>query len=235
MFHWLPSVPASFEARSRELAPHAWATGAIVVVNLVVFAVTGGGEDAARRLDVSGSPLATGEWWHLIVAMFQNVLPLALLVNLMFLSIIGPFVERLYGSVGFLLLYLVAVFAGVLVAAAAAPLFLVLGAWLGNFACLGLLVGFVLRRRHAVPIRAFLPYVGFANVLLFWTVLNGLSAGGEWIAGPAAGVAAGLALGLATAGPLTPESLPRRAGRPLIAAAVSIALLGVSLLAFRGS
>jgi rhomboid protease GluP len=228
VFHWLPSVPASFEARSRELAPHAWATGAIVVVNLIVFGLTDGGADA-----VSTSSLASGAWWRLVTWSFVNFGLLFLLANLTILSIIGPFVERLYGSVGFLALYLASAMAGTF-AEAALGSSLPWGASIGNFACLGLLGGFVLRRRHAVPVRAFLPYLGFANVLIFWAVLVGLPPGASPIA-LAGGLTAGLALGLATAGPLTPESLPRRAARGLIAAAVSIALLGVSFLSFRGS
>jgi membrane associated rhomboid family serine protease len=233
VFHWLPSVPASFEARSRELAPHAWATGAIIVVNLIVFGLTDGGADAIGRWDISMWSLGAGEWWRLVTSSFVNFGLLFLLANLTVLSIIGPFVERLYGSVGFLALYLVSAMAGTF-AAAALGSSLPWGASIGNFACLGLLGGFVLRRRHAVPIRAFLPYLGFANVLIFWAVLGGLAPGASPI-GFAGGLTAGVALGLVTAGPLTPASLPRRAARALIAAAVSIALLGVSLLSFRGS
>ena len=84
--------------------------GVTVVISFLAFQPAGGDLLAALWLDKQG--LAAGEWWRLVTPVLVHGSLLHLLFNMYFLYLVGPLVERLYGPVRFLLLYVLTAAAG---------------------------------------------------------------------------------------------------------------------------
>ncbi len=84
--------------------------GLTVVISFLAFQP--GGRDLLLGLWLDKQGLAAGEWWRLVTPVLVHGSLLHLLFNMYFLYLVGPLVERLYGSVRFLLLYVLTAAAG---------------------------------------------------------------------------------------------------------------------------
>ncbi|MEO6392452.1 MAG: rhomboid family intramembrane serine protease [Pyrinomonadaceae bacterium] len=101
-------------------SPFTIAIIAFCIILYLLMRMTGGLETAA--LVAFGAKLNSrvnaGEWWRLVTPIFLHVpggaLPLHLLVNMYSLWNIGPYVEKLYGSSKFVVIWVVTGIAGVL-------------------------------------------------------------------------------------------------------------------------
>ena len=108
--------------------------------------------------------VGAGEWWRLVSAGFLHGHVLHLGANVFALIVLGPLVERLWGTMRFLLIYLVALAAGTLVSVAATPGVSVgaSGAICGLF---GALVVFAtVHRRFVAPHRRLRLWISLAIV-----------------------------------------------------------------------
>ena len=89
-------------------------TVALLTVNVLVWIAqeaTGGSQNTENLIDFgakSGPLIACGEWWRLITPMFLHIGFFHLLANSFGLFIFGGMVERIFGSVAFAAIYLVA-------------------------------------------------------------------------------------------------------------------------------
>lgn len=89
-----------------------------LVANLFVFMLmtASGGSENHETLKAYGAKLNwlvdAGEWWRLVTPIFIHIGPIHLLVNMYGLWMIGPYVERLYGSAKFVVLWVVTGIAG---------------------------------------------------------------------------------------------------------------------------
>jgi membrane associated rhomboid family serine protease len=101
-------------SRSRSGDPTPVVTYGIIVVTAVVsfLALQPGGQDLLALLWLDKQGLAEGEWWRLVTPVLVHGGLLHLLFNMYFLYLVGPLVELLYGSIRFLLLYLLTAAAG---------------------------------------------------------------------------------------------------------------------------
>ena len=88
-------------------------TIALIVLNVLVFlleTMAGGSEDisVALRFGAYSAPavLGDGEWYRLFTAMFLHFGPEHLGSNMISLYVLGSFVERCFGRVRFLVIYL---------------------------------------------------------------------------------------------------------------------------------
>jgi membrane associated rhomboid family serine protease len=135
-----------------------------------------------------------GEYWRFVNPIFIHIGPIHLLVNMYSLYVIGPQVERLYGTARFLILYLLTGVAGVAASYyfAPGPGGVSAGASGALFGLLGVLLVFGVRYRNELPgvfRRAFSPR-GLVPVLVLnlfitfaipfidkWAHLGGLFAG----------------------------------------------------------
>ena len=223
----------------RRRARRASVTQVLLVAILGMFAVevvAGGpasllsGPDGRTMVDLGASfpPLiALGQYWRLITAMFLHFGLIHIAFNAYALWLFGQVVERDYGSVRFTLIY----FIGGFVASAASYAYgpevaVAAGASGAVFAILGAFVAYNYRRRHVALAAANLrTAVGLIMINLFLAfVIPGI----DWRA-HAGGLLAGLAAG-AVADEIGPQRL-----RPVIQVAgfVTIALVGVALVAVR--
>jgi membrane associated rhomboid family serine protease len=95
-------------------------TFALLIINVVVFAlmavVSRGSDDPATLVAYGAKTnalLRRGEWFRLVTPIFIHAGPLHLVLNSYALWVVGPQVEKLYGSARFLLIYLLAGIGGV--------------------------------------------------------------------------------------------------------------------------
>lgn len=88
-------------------------TIALIVINIAVFVVetiAGGSENTqvALQFGVAYAPLVfSGEYYRLFTAMFLHFGAFHLLANMVSLGVLGPAVEKLFGKIRFLLIYLI--------------------------------------------------------------------------------------------------------------------------------
>ena len=121
---------AAFAQTLFQATPQVYVTWALVALNVAVFIAMlaagtppSGGDSASlmRWGALYGPAVSRGEWWRLLTAMFVHGGLLHLFANMYVLIGIGPLTERLYGNVGYAILYLLSGIAGGLVGLYLAP------------------------------------------------------------------------------------------------------------------
>ncbi len=146
------------------LTPIPWMTGALIVGVIGWFVATlAMGVDIfdPTSLDLIkyganfGDRTLGGEWWRLFSCMFVHVGLMHLIFNLWALYVVGPLLERMLGSVGFLLLYAISGAVGSMASVAMNPKVVSAGASGAVFGTVGGLLGFLLLSRQHVPVSAF--------------------------------------------------------------------------------
>ena len=213
-------------------SPRAIVTLVLVALNIAVFgALLLKGAGAFRtspelllRFGANFAPSTQdGEPWRLLAYMFLHYGAVHLGFNLWALWDAGRIVERLYGSVAFLGLFL---FAGVCGGLASlwwnGPRAVSAGASAAVFGVYGALFGYVVLRRRAIP-REVLGSIGAsAAVFIAFSLFIGTVVTGIDNAAHLGGLAAGFVLGLALApAPATGRrALAQSLAAPVLAAAV---------------
>jgi rhomboid protease GluP len=193
----------------------------LIAIQLLVFLLMefkGGSTEPSTLINFGAkfNPLILeGEWWRFFTPMFLHIGFLHLLMNSMALYYLGPMVERIYGNIRFLFLYLFAGFVGVL----ASFLFsanLSAGASGAIFGCFGALLYFGI----AFP-RLFIRSLGF-NILIVLglNLLFGFTVPGIDNAGHIGGLLGGFA-----AAAILRFPRKKRLGSQAIFLAVTVALI----------
>jgi rhomboid protease GluP len=159
----------------------------------------GGGSGAAMALD-AGS-------WRLLTAMFLHGGLLHILLNMWCLGSSGPLIERLYGNVGFALLYLFAGLGGSLASAWWHPMVVGVGASGAIFGVLGGLLAFLVVHRHAIPESVLGPLRSSVLGFVGYNGVYGLMTPGIDNAAHIGGLVTGFATGLLLSRPW-PASRP---------------------------
>jgi rhomboid protease GluP len=219
------------------VSPRVWITPAMVFANIAVGAAmvaTGAhplspSSESLIAWGANFAPLtAGGEWWRLLAAAFLHGGVLHLALYLWVLWDAGRLVERLYGSLPFLLLYLAAGVTGSLASALWHPEGVVsIGASGAVFGVLGALGAFLLTQRHSVPRQVVMGLRASVLSFMGYALLIGLLVPGIDNAAHAGGLAAGFLLGLVLALPLTaPDRGRMRARRLPLALVATVALIG---------
>jgi rhomboid protease GluP len=130
---------------------------AFLAINIIVFllmAFAGGttNETTLMAFGVKSNPeIAQGQWWRFITPIFIHIGLLHLLFNSYALWIVGPQVEKLYGSPSFVILYVLTGIAGVVGSYAYHPYSISAGASGAIFGLFGVLLVFGLRYRKSIP------------------------------------------------------------------------------------
>jgi rhomboid protease GluP len=151
---------AQFATRLIAQSPRVPITVALVAINSLVFIATllAGAEwlIPVGKMQIAwgsnfGPYTADGEWWRLFTSLFIHFGIAHLIVNMFALAMFGPLVERLYGSVNYLLIYLLAGIAGGLVSISWQPDINSAGASGAIFGILGALLAARLRAGDTFP------------------------------------------------------------------------------------
>lgn len=207
------------------------AVTAILALNVIMFALQRIFPEVTERLVMSPQLVAEGEWWRLLTSMVLHspTFIFHIVMNCLVLWIYGPHVEQAFGTVRFVVMYVIAGFLGSATSYAFGDFAAgSLGASGAIFGIAGVLLVYLYRRRSSTfvysEMRSVMVFVGL-NLLLgftirgidYWAHIGGLLAG------------MGLALGF-DRGDKATQSVPAE-----ILTAVLAVAIGIALVAYRTS
>ena len=137
-------------------------TSALMIINVIIFvlmSLSGGSESIENLIRFGANSkilVGEGDWWRLFTASFIHIGFFHIMFNMYFLYNIGPIFERLYGSVGFLIIYLVCGIFGNLVSYAFGDVYTVsAGASTSLYGLLGIAIGMMLVYRDDAILHSF--------------------------------------------------------------------------------
>jgi rhomboid protease GluP len=127
---------------------------AINIVVFVLMALAGGSSNEPTLMAFgvkSNQAIAEGQWWRFVTPIFIHIGLLHLFFNSYALWIVGPQVEKLYGSARFVILYVLTGVAGVYGSYSYHPDTISAGASGAIFGLFGVLLVFGIRHRYEIP------------------------------------------------------------------------------------
>jgi rhomboid protease GluP len=228
----------NFSLALNQATPTAFVTFGLIGLNLLMFIVmfffgVSPIEPTPKEVLPWGAnlgPLTTsGEWWRLFSACFLHFGVIHLGMNMFILFQVGIFTEKLFGSLRFLVLYLIAGVFGNIAGLYAHPQVVSAGASGAAFGVYGGLLGFLLIERGVVPVESALGIAKSSGIFLLVNLVYGLASPQTDLVAHIAGLLAGfvavcvLARSLAPAGE---HSHPLRA----LAVVVGAMLIGIAAL-----
>ena len=236
----LPLTPAEPGVEQNQRFNRAMATTArplitpiLIAINVAVFAAmlasgfsfTNPTAESFLSWGADFGPLTThGQWWRIVTAAFVHGSFLHLLMNMLILLSIGLFTERLFGRVGFIVLYLFAGIGGNLASLAWKPFTVSMGASGAIFGLYGGLLALLLLHRNTVPRHRVVSIAKSAAIFVAINLIYGLSQSNVDVAAHIGGLVAGFLLGCGLTGPLVPADPDWRQPRSL-----AVALAGTAL------
>ncbi len=167
--------------------------------------------------------IAGHQWWRLLTSMFLHIGILHLTFNMYVLWKAGPFVERLLGNTGFVVVYLASGLAGGIASLVWNPYLASAGASGAIFGLYGAMLGFVYRAD--IPVELLEPLIKSALIFLGYNLIFGLINTGTDLAAHIGGLVGGLLCGVAASVPLTGERMPQRSARNIGIAIGALVLL----------
>jgi rhomboid protease GluP len=178
-----------------------------------------------------GPYTADGDWWRLLTSMFLHLGLIHLTFNMWALASFGPMVERLYGSVSYLVIYVVAGLAGALASISWRPDVNSVGASGAIFGILGALIAAQMRNAGTIPGSVLKPLRNSSIIYIGCALFAGLASRGVDNAAHIGGIAAGFLAGLALSRPVTGRNLEASdvIRRCTLAVPLSIVLLWVGV------
>lgn len=205
----------------------ATAPGTIAIIGIVVFVFILQllvGQEIVHRLALSPSLIDAGEWWRLLTPILVHGGALHLGLNMYILFMYGPNVEQAFGTIRFVLMFLIAGFLGSAFSYAFPPDSASVGASGAIFGVVGVLIVYLYRRRRTSFMAQYLRGMGFFIVanLVFGFLIPGIDNFAH-IGGLVGGVLLGLGFDRGTGGEAS-SPLPLQ-----IATAAGVAALGAVL------
>ena len=206
---------AEFGPKLIAQSPRVPITVALVAINTLVFIATlmAGAEwliPVGKMQIAWGSnygPYTTdGECWRLFTSLFIHFGIAHLVLNMIALVLFGPLVERLYGSVNYLLIFILAGMAGSVASISWRPDINSAGASGAIFGILGALLAARLRAEDTFPPEIVRPIRNTALLFLGLSLYAGFKYKGIDNAAHLGGLVAGFLIGLIAGRPITGES-----------------------------
>ena len=182
-----PKVRSAIRATAPAVVVLLCITIGMYVLQNLDFSVT-------ARLALIPRAVADGEWWRLLTSMFLHATEgrfgiMHIAFNMLALFIYGPYVEKAFGHVRFVSMYLLTGFFAAAASYAFGPVNkIALGASGAIFGLIGILIAYAYRRRTSAFIRGFLQslliilainlYIGFTSPFIDnYAHIGGLVAG----------------------------------------------------------
>jgi membrane associated rhomboid family serine protease len=204
---------AAFASTLLQVTPNAPVTPALIAANVLMFVIAtalGGGllvSDPAVmiRLGTDYTPLTlSGQWWRLLTSTFLHFGLLHIALNMWALYVNGIVAERIFGSVRYLAIYLVAGVTGSVASLLWHPIVNGAGASGAIFGVLGALLAFFLLRKGGLPASVVKAQRASAGVFVVYSLLNGVR-GGIDNAAHLGGLVGGFLMALILARPLNAD------------------------------
>jgi membrane associated rhomboid family serine protease len=205
---------SEFDATLQKLTPKPYVTPALIAANSIMFLIAlalGGGllvpnPDVLIGLGTDYTPLTLGgQWWRLLTSVFLHFGLLHLAFNMWALYVNGRLAERIFGSVRYLVIYLVAGVTGSLASLLWHPLVNGAGASGAIFGVLGALLAFFIKKEGGVPASVTKAQLRIAMVFVAYSLLNGARYRGIDNAAHIGGLIGGFLLGYLLSRPLTAD------------------------------
>jgi rhomboid protease GluP len=234
----------TFRERMAAVSPRAPVTPILVAINVLVFALmaiggagvlTPDGEVAIRWGSNYGPNTIDGQWWRLLTSMFIHFGIIHLTLNMLALYQTGQVVERMFGSVRFLLLYGFAGLCGSMLSIAWHPDINSAGASGAIFGVFGAQLAFVLNKNNGVPASIMNEQRNSMLAFIAFNLFYGFSHAGIDNGAHIGGLLGGAVAGFALARPVDPiRRQSPETGRLMAAFAVGAILLGAAGLFLHG-
>ncbi|MEI6541196.1 MAG: rhomboid family intramembrane serine protease, partial [Planctomycetota bacterium] len=222
------------------LPPSMILTCIIVIANVAVFGVMVArgvsfvNPDGLTLLDWGadfGPYTMNGQWWRLFTCMFLHFGIVHIGMNMWVLWGLAQLVERLVGSVGFGIAYIVSGIAGGIASLAWNPVSISAGASGAVFGTAGALLGFVVLRRDTIPDAMRWGMMKSMAKFLMLNMIVGMSVPQIDMAAHAGGFVGGVVCGLILSQPISPGILALRKFRNLIAVMAAAVILPIAFVA----
>lgn len=223
---------AAFTQTLESLTPTAYITYALIAINVLVFlvmVVSGVSPTAPNASDLIvwgadfGIYTVHGQWWRVVTSMFIHIGVLHLFYNMAAFFYVGPTVERMFGNIGFLVLYFVSGIGGGLFALCLNPMQIHAGASGAIFGVYGALLAMLLRERDSIPPEVLAKLKRYVSVFIVYNLVNSLQPNISMSA-HVGGLVTGFLCGLIAALPLDAEGVDGRAGRNMLVAGAGLLL-----------
>jgi len=172
-----------------------------------------------------GPKTTQGEWWRMFTCMFLHIGVLHLLFNMLALWNIGGFMERLLGSTGFVVLYLLAGLLGSVVSVAWNPFVVSAGASGAIFGLYGGLLAFLVRHRTVQQHAALTALRTNTLAFLGYNLVYGFIVQGIDMAAHLGGLAGGFICGFVLMPSLTFAGPSRRQERSVLVGVMGLGLM----------
>jgi rhomboid protease GluP len=173
-----------FRSTLLSATPHMFVTSVLMLSCVAVFVamllagVPPADPSASALLDWGANQgahvLLRHEYWRLFTSVFVHGGWIHLAVNMWCLSTIGPLVERLYGNLAYLVIYLAAGIGGAIASAVTPPPRPSVGASGAIFGVLGALLSFLIIHRRSIPASVLKPLRGSAVGFVVFNTIFGL-------------------------------------------------------------
>jgi membrane associated rhomboid family serine protease len=228
---------AEFTQSLRDVTPKTPVTQALVIANVAVFVLAialGAGvvvPDARVmiKLGTNFTPLTLdGQWWRLLTSMFLHFGLIHIAFNMLALYVNGTVAERIFGSLRYLVIYLVAGLCGSVASLLWHSQVNSAGASGAIFGVLGAMIAFYLRKEGGVPPEVSKAQLNSAGLFVFYNLVLGASAHID-NAAHLGGLTGGFVMGFLLSRPLQADRATKNWGRQWLIALLIIALAGTAL------
>lgn len=221
---------SAFSQTLKSETPTTYITYLLIAINVLVFVamvISGVSAISPQATDLLlwgsefGMYTVNGEWWRVFTEMFVHVGVLHLISNMFAFVYVAPYVERMFGNVGFLMLYVVSGLGGGMLALYLGPMQIHAGASAAVFGVYGALLAVLLRERDSIPPEVSDNLQKFVLVFIAYNLINSLRPGIS-MAAHVGGLIIGFVCGWIAAQPLKIESQAGRRVRNLMIACVGV-------------
>ena len=232
---------ATFTQALENQTPTTYVTYALIVVNVLVFAamVFSGVSANSPTVDALthwgaefGVYTVNGQWWRLLTSMFVHIGFIHLVSNMIAFAYVGRTVERMFGNIGFFVLYIVSGLGGSLLAMYLDPLMIHAGASGAIFGVYGALLAVLLRERATIPPQILANLKRYVGMFIAYNLVNNLAPGIS-MAAHVGGLITGFVCGLIAARPLDAENAEGRSTRDMSIAGIGIVLCAIGVIGMR--
>jgi membrane associated rhomboid family serine protease len=202
---------AAFNSALLAVTPNTPVTLVLIAVNVFLFLVAtalGGGlfkvdPEVMIRLGTDYTPLTlTGQWWRLLTSIFLHFGLFHIALNMWALYLNGRVAERIFGSIRYLVIYMVAGLSGSVASLLWHPIVNGAGASGAIFGVLGAMIAFFLKREGGVPASVIKAQLTSVSIFVGYSLLNAARFQGIDNAAHVGGLVAGFAMGLILSRPL---------------------------------
>jgi rhomboid protease GluP len=161
------------------------------------------------RLGTDYTPLTlAGRWWRLLTSTFLHFGLFHIALNMWALYVNGRVAERIFGSLRYLVIYLVAGLSGSVASLLWHPIVNGAGASGAIFGVLGAMIAFFVKREGGVPASVFKTQLTSVSVFVAYSLLNAARYQGIDNAAHMGGLVGGFVLGFILSRPLEVASCP---------------------------